>query len=54
MYPYRDYDEFSLADKDENECKSEFRFQKNHVPLLAEVLGIPAFFKCPMVRCAVV
>ena len=28
-----------------NECKTEFRFEKTHLPLLADVLQIPLMFK---------
>lgn len=30
-----------------DECKTEFRFEKNNLPLLANVLQIPPVFKCP-------
>ena len=29
-----------------DECKTEFRFEKTHLPLLADVLQIPPMFKC--------
>ena len=29
-----------------DECKTEFRFEKTHLPLLADVLQIPLMFKC--------
>ena len=29
-----------------DECKTEFRFEKAHLPLLADVLQIPPMFKC--------
>ena len=46
LFPYEDYEKFHLEDKDSVECKAEFRFEKNNIPLLAEALGIPDVFKC--------
>lgn len=46
-YPYWDYQTFSLDEKDENECKTEFRVEKKDIPLLAETMRIPEVFKCP-------
>ena len=40
-YPYWDYKKFYLQDKDLAECKTEFRFQTNDIPLLLNVLGLP-------------
>ncbi|CAH3183760.1 unnamed protein product [Porites lobata] len=45
-YPYWDYKKFCLQDKDEAECKTEFRFQKNDIPLLLNVLGLPEKITC--------
>ena len=38
---------FDLNEIPEAECKSDFRFEKKDIPLLANVLGIPETFKCP-------
>ena len=46
LYPYEDYGSFHLEDKDNVECKTEFRFEKRDIPLLAEALHIPESFKC--------
>lgn len=32
---------------EEAECKSEFRFEKLDIPILADVLGLPEQFRCP-------
>ena len=45
-FPYENYAGFELEDVDESECLAEFRFQKRHIPLLAEVLQIPDQFSC--------
>ena len=45
--PYDSFSEFDLESFEEDECLAQFRFQKNHIPLLAEVLQIP-----PTVRCS--
>ena len=45
-YPYWDYEKFCLEDKDEAECKTQFRFQKNDIPLLVDVLGLPEKITC--------
>ena len=37
---------FEYDGVDESECLAEFRFQKRHIPLLAEVLQIPDQFSC--------
>ena len=29
-----------------DECKTEFRFEKTHLPLLADLLQIPPMFNC--------
>ena len=52
FFPYEDYEKFHLEDKDSVECKAEFRFEKNDIPLLAEALGIPDVFKCNKGLCA--
>ena len=44
--PYKDYQRFSFDDMDPDECKTEFRFCKNDIPLLADVLRIPGCLVC--------
>ena len=44
--PYKDYQRFSFDDMDPDECKTEFRFCKNDIPLLADVLRIPGYLVC--------
>ena len=44
--PYEDYQRFSFDHMKPDECKAEFRFWKNDIPLLADVLQIPADFVC--------
>jgi hypothetical protein len=46
-FPYEEYDHFDLDTMDSVDCKAEFRVEKNDIPLLAEVLRIPAEFRCP-------
>ena len=43
-FPYEKYLGFELDDMDESECLAEFRFQKRHIPLLADVLQLPDQF----------
>ena len=38
QFPYDDYPRFDLESKDAAECKSNFRVEKNDLPLLAEAL----------------
>ena len=45
-FPYENHAGFDLDDMDESECLAEFRFQKRHIPLLADVLQIPDTFLC--------
>ena len=45
-FPYENYLGFELDDMDESECLAEFRFQKRHIPLLADVLQLPDQFLC--------
>ena len=45
-FPYEDYGPFSLENMDEEECKAEFRVEKNDLPLLAAALQIPDQFRC--------
>ena len=41
-----EYPQFNLNDKDESECKAEFRFEKNDRNAVAEALKIPDVFTC--------
>ena len=45
--PYNEYPLFDLESMSNDECITEFRFEKSHLPLLADVLQIPPMFKCP-------
>lgn len=45
--PYDEYPLFDLESMSNDECITEFRFEKSHLPLLADVLQIPPMFKCP-------
>lgn len=44
--PYNSYPGFDFDDLEDDECRSEFRFYKNDLPFLAEVLGIPEVVEC--------
>ena len=44
--PYDKYPLFDLESTLNDECKTEFRFEKTHLPMLADVLQIPPMFKC--------
>ena len=44
--PYEDYQRFSFDHMKPDECKAEFRFWKNDIPLPADVLQIPADLVC--------
>ena len=43
LFPYDNYEEFSLDNFSEEECIAEFRVEKNDLPVLADSLGIPLF-----------
>ena len=43
-FPYEEYGKFDLEEMDNSECKAEFRFRKEDIPVLAEALGIPETF----------
>ena len=43
-FPHDEYMPFDLDDMDGIECLAEFRFEKQHIPLLAEALRIPPYF----------
>ena len=45
--PYKDYQRFSFDEMDPDECKTEFRFRKNDIPSLADILRIPGYLVCP-------
>ena len=46
-FPYWKYGRFDLDSMTDDECKAEFRFFKNDIYLLGEVLDIPDIVKCP-------
>ena len=46
-FPYWKYGHFDLDAMTDDECKAEFRFFKNDIYLLGEVLDIPDIMKCP-------
>ncbi len=45
-YPYKDYSRFHLELKDDVECKTKFRVEKNDIPELLHALRIPETVKC--------
>ena len=45
-FPYDEYPSFNLQDKNEAECKANFRVEKHHFSRLVDALDIPAVFKC--------
>jgi len=45
--PYDEYPLFDLESMPNDERITEFRFEKSHLPLLADVLQIPPMFKRP-------
>ena len=46
-FSYDAYNRFDLENMEEAECKSEFRVEKRHIPLLAKALGMSDTFTCP-------
>ena len=46
-FPYWKYGRFDLDSMTDDECKAEFRFSKNDIYVLGEVLYIPDIMKCP-------
>ena len=44
--PYFAYDDFNLDSMIDDECKTEFRFDRNDIDNLIELLRIPAEFTC--------
>ena len=45
-FPHDEYPSFNLQDKNEAECKANFRVEEDHVSRLEDALDIPAVFKC--------
>ena len=45
-FPVDIYPTFHLDEKDATEVKAEFRFEKEDIPVLRAVLGIPESFTC--------
>jgi hypothetical protein len=41
-FPHSSYPKFDLNQVDESECLAEFRVKKQDIPLLADVLQLPA------------
>ena len=46
IYPYWEYDEFSLDPLSSDECLADFRVEKDYIPRLAEALRLPGRFRC--------
>lgn len=46
-FPHSSYARFDLQNIDEAECLVEFRVQKQHIPVLANVLQLPVNIQCP-------
>ena len=46
-FPHSSYSRFDLKNIDEAECLSEFRVQKQDIPVLANVLQLPMNIHCP-------
>ena len=44
--PYLDYERFDLDKMNDDECKAEFRFMKNDVYTLFDVLNFPGEIRC--------
>ena len=44
--PYWKYDCFSLEDMNDNECKTEFRFLREDIYTLHDIMNIPEMFTC--------
>ena len=44
--PYESYDYFDFDMLENDECLSEFRFRKQNIPLLADVLQVPDVITC--------
>ena len=48
-FPYWKYRRFDLDSMTDDECKAEFRFFKNDICLLGEVLDIPDIRDCAII-----
>ncbi|CAH3020793.1 unnamed protein product, partial [Porites evermanni] len=46
IYPYWEYDEFSLDSLSSDECLADLRVEKDDIPRLAEALRLPGRFRC--------
>ena len=46
LYPYREFEPFCLDSLDFSECKSEFRLERDDVPIVADALQVPVRFRC--------
>ena len=46
-FPHSSYAIFDLENIDETECLAGFRVQKQDIPVLANVLQLPLYFRCP-------
>ena len=44
--PYWKYDHFSLEDMNEDECQEEFRFLREDIYTLHDIMNIPEMFTC--------
>lgn len=45
-FPYEDYEPFNLEDMDDEQSKSDFRFEKDHIHLLTDMLELPDKLRC--------
>ena len=45
-FRYYSYSRFNLENKDEAQCKANFRVEKPDLPFLAEAIGNPPHFRC--------
>jgi len=43
-FPFEQYEQFDMDAMDDTECKAEFRFRANEIPLLAEALDSDSIF----------
>ena len=46
IYPYWEYDEFSLDSLSSDECLADFRVEKDDIPPLAKALRLPGRLRC--------
>ena len=47
LYPYWESESFCLDSLDSSECKSEFRLEKDDIPIAADAFQVPGRFMCP-------